>query len=86
MADQFAHHYQIRLLTGLKRTEWMVSAPQVKVLTGSDRSWLQTSTFAPAVANTSSRQWWSMPLRRDKHLQSLDSVAGEWCSAGMMSG
>lgn len=42
--------------TGLKRTECMLSAPQVREATGSERSWSHTSTAAPAVAKVLSRQ------------------------------
>ena len=57
--------------------EVMVSAPQVNVCTGSARSWSHTSTAAPAVANCCRCQWWSIPR---KAWRPLNSSTGCWSS------
>jgi hypothetical protein len=46
----------------LKRADSTASAPQLKWLMGSLRSWSQMSTPAPAVAKMRRCQWWSSPL------------------------
>lgn len=45
---------------GLNLTWWVLSTPQVKLLTGSDRSSFQMSTCWPQVAKIFSDWWWSM--------------------------
>ena len=62
-------------LTGLNRTDSTESAPQLYVLMGSAREWSQMSTAAPAVANLSSSQWWSIALCTSAHPPSTSAIS-----------
>ena len=70
-------------LTGLKRTDAMESAPQLKLFTGSDRSWSQISTWDPAVAKLLRPQWWSIPLKAPLPRNSKTGLSD--CSRGPAS-